>query len=292
MPLIVLTADRPPELRGIGAGQTIDQLKLYGSAVRWFCEVGTHDADDAGLLHFRSVACRAFAAAARRPAPGPGAPQRRLARAAGARAARRATSRRPRRWRSRAAARPAADRRAARRRRRRPTELRRGARRAARGRTARGLIVAGRQPDPALRPAIAALAAASGYPILAEPTSQLRLGAPRPRRWSSAPTTRSPARARRRSSPELVLRFGDMPTSQAAAPVARGLDGCPSWSSIRCTAGTSRPRTPDAIVRADPAALARGLASGWTPARPTRPGSAAWLRRPTRARRRGDRAPS
>ena len=65
MPLIVLTADRPPELRGIGAGQTIDQLKLYGSAVRWFCEVGTHDADDAGLLHFRSVACRAFARGAR-----------------------------------------------------------------------------------------------------------------------------------------------------------------------------------------------------------------------------------
>ena len=43
VPLIALTADRPPELRGIGAGQTIDQLKLYGSSVRWFCEVGTHD---------------------------------------------------------------------------------------------------------------------------------------------------------------------------------------------------------------------------------------------------------
>ena len=59
----MLTADRPPELRGIGAGQAIDQLKLYGSSVRWFCEVGTHDADDDGLLHFRSIACRAFATA-------------------------------------------------------------------------------------------------------------------------------------------------------------------------------------------------------------------------------------
>src|SRR5665811_1349118 len=69
--LLVLTADRPPELRGIGAGQTIDQLKLYGSSVRWFCEMGTHEADDDGLLHFRSTACRAFAAARGDLRPGP-----------------------------------------------------------------------------------------------------------------------------------------------------------------------------------------------------------------------------
>src|SRR4051795_1701984 len=35
VPLIVLTADRPPELRDVGAGQTIDQVKLYGSAAKW-----------------------------------------------------------------------------------------------------------------------------------------------------------------------------------------------------------------------------------------------------------------
>jgi len=63
LPLVVLSADRPPELRGIGAGQTIDQIKVFGASVRWFCEVGTHAADDGGLLHYRSVACRALAAA-------------------------------------------------------------------------------------------------------------------------------------------------------------------------------------------------------------------------------------
>ena len=70
-PLICLTADRPPELRDIGAGQTIDQIKMYGDSVRWFCEVGTHDADDTGLLHMRNLGCRAFAVAAGDPRPGP-----------------------------------------------------------------------------------------------------------------------------------------------------------------------------------------------------------------------------
>lgn len=70
-PLICLTADRPPELRDIGAGQTIDQIKMYGDSVRWFCEVGTHDADDAGLLYMRNLGCRAFAVASGDPRPGP-----------------------------------------------------------------------------------------------------------------------------------------------------------------------------------------------------------------------------
>ena len=42
VPLLVLTADRPPELRDFGAGQTIDQVKLYGSAAKWFLEVDAH----------------------------------------------------------------------------------------------------------------------------------------------------------------------------------------------------------------------------------------------------------
>src|SRR5206468_6977222 len=64
VPLIVLTADRPPELRDVGAGQTIDQVKLYGGAVKWFFEVGAgHEATPPRLRWMRTLACRAFATA-------------------------------------------------------------------------------------------------------------------------------------------------------------------------------------------------------------------------------------
>jgi 2-succinyl-5-enolpyruvyl-6-hydroxy-3-cyclohexene-1-carboxylate synthase len=63
VPLIVLTADRPAELRDVGAGQTIDQLKLYGDAVKWFFEVGVHDATPERLRWIRALACRAYATA-------------------------------------------------------------------------------------------------------------------------------------------------------------------------------------------------------------------------------------
>lgn len=40
VPIVVVTADRPPELRGVGAPQTIDQVKLFGGAVRRFEDPG------------------------------------------------------------------------------------------------------------------------------------------------------------------------------------------------------------------------------------------------------------
>jgi 2-succinyl-5-enolpyruvyl-6-hydroxy-3-cyclohexene-1-carboxylate synthase len=63
LPLIVLSADRPPELRDVGAGQAIDQLKLYGSAVRWFQELDTTLATPERLRWIRQLTCRAAATA-------------------------------------------------------------------------------------------------------------------------------------------------------------------------------------------------------------------------------------
>jgi 2-succinyl-5-enolpyruvyl-6-hydroxy-3-cyclohexene-1-carboxylate synthase len=59
VPLLVLTADRPPELREVGAGQVIDQLRLFGHATKWFFDVGTHAAGAERVRWMRSLACRA-----------------------------------------------------------------------------------------------------------------------------------------------------------------------------------------------------------------------------------------
>ncbi len=255
VPLIVLTADRPPELRGIGAGQTIDQLKLYGDAVRWFCDVGTHEADDDGLLHFRAVACRAYATALGDPRPGPvhlNIP-----------------------WREPLAPTPmegqvtAAD----------PLALEgRGgapltAVTASQARAdealldgiaeriesaPRGLILAGRQSDPMLAEPVAALAAAAGYPILAEPTSQLRRG---PHDRSLVVSTYDfVARDRPPElEPGLIVRVGDMPTSK---PLRQWLAAIEDLEQIVIDpVGEWREptRRADTILRADPTATARSL---------------------------------
>jgi 2-succinyl-5-enolpyruvyl-6-hydroxy-3-cyclohexene-1-carboxylate synthase len=63
VPLILLTADRPAELRDNGAGQAIDQLKMFGSAAKWFVEVELGGAGAERLPWIRTLACRAYATA-------------------------------------------------------------------------------------------------------------------------------------------------------------------------------------------------------------------------------------
>ena len=58
VPMLVLTADRPPELHGVGAPQTIEQTNLYGTTPRWYHDPGV--ADDAQRTTWRSVASRAW----------------------------------------------------------------------------------------------------------------------------------------------------------------------------------------------------------------------------------------
>jgi 2-succinyl-5-enolpyruvyl-6-hydroxy-3-cyclohexene-1-carboxylate synthase len=61
VPMLVLTADRPPELQGIGAPQTIDQIELYGNTVRMFVNA---DVPDAALAHgWRDLAAGVWRAA-------------------------------------------------------------------------------------------------------------------------------------------------------------------------------------------------------------------------------------
>src|SRR6476469_9304030 len=55
IPLIVLTADRPPELRDCHSGQTIDQLKLYGNYPNWQTELAVPSLDIKLLRYLRQT---------------------------------------------------------------------------------------------------------------------------------------------------------------------------------------------------------------------------------------------
>lgn len=271
VPLLVLTADRPPELRDVGAGQVIDQLKLYGSSVRWFCEVGTHEADDAGLLHYRATACRAFVAARGEPRPGPvhlnlafreplapievpGAVRATDRLALEGRGERPLTAvtpfdAEPSRFVLEEVAKHISE-------------------------SLCGVIVAGRQLDPELREPLADLARVAGMPILAEPTSQLRCG---PHDRSHVVTTYDLLLRDERFAdlvePDLILRFGELPTSKPLrAWLARsGADQI----VVDPLAGWHEPsRQAAALVRADPTEVAAGWAARLGEERP-RP--AAWL---------------
>jgi 2-succinyl-5-enolpyruvyl-6-hydroxy-3-cyclohexene-1-carboxylate synthase len=278
LPLLVLTADRPPELRGIGAGQTIDQLKLYGASVRWFCEVGTHEADDDGLLHHRSTACRAFAAARGEPRPGPVhlnfALREPLAPIAveGAVTATDPLALEGRRQRPLTAVTPID---------REPSEFLLEEVAGHIAEASVGVIVAGRQLDPELREPLAHLARIAGFPILAEPTSQLRCGPhDRSRVVTAYDLLLRDGEFRSSASPELALRFGEMPTSKSLR----------SWLAesgadqivVDPIGGWNEPtRRAAALLRSDPTELAAGWAARLGEERPP---PAMWLQAERAAR--------
>ena len=199
-PLIICTADRPPELRDTGAGQTVDQIGLYGGAVRWFCEVGVpEDRPDVGTS-WRSVAARAVAEshgppagpvhlnlAFREPLVPTGAP---LVDAPGR------PDGRPWTTVTRATRMPE------------PATVARVA--GAVREQPHGLVVAG-WGSGASPAAVERFAAAAGWPVLADPISGLRAG---PYAISTYEALlRSPGFAERHR-PDLVVRLGAAPTSK------------------------------------------------------------------------------
>jgi 2-succinyl-5-enolpyruvyl-6-hydroxy-3-cyclohexene-1-carboxylate synthase len=201
VPLLLLSADRPPELRESGAGQTIDQLKLFGGAAKWFFEVGSHEATPQRLRWMRTLACRAYWRTLddrpgvvhlnfplREPLVYEGQlPDDEQGRPDG---------------RALVTCSPA--------RRLAPDDMRSLAGPVSAAR--RGVLVAGRhERDTPLGQAAAAFCAAAGWPLLADPLSGARRGAAAVAHYDALLRDAAFAAA---VKPDLVLRVGDLPTSK------------------------------------------------------------------------------
>ncbi len=213
VPLVVLTADRPAELRDWGAGQTIDQPRMFGSHVRWFAEMPTPGDGVPGLdRHARAMAQRVWFEAASGPGPvhlnfpfrEPLAPE------SGTREAMAETARNE------------GDRTRAAISRVRPVHSATPEDRAwlwERVRACRrGVVMCGPCDRPDLADAVVSFAAAAGWPVLADATSQLRCG---PHTDSAAIITRADSILRVTEcfegfAPDLILRIGQTPVSKVA----------------------------------------------------------------------------
>jgi 2-succinyl-5-enolpyruvyl-6-hydroxy-3-cyclohexene-1-carboxylate synthase len=210
IPLIVLTADRPPEMREVGAGQAIDQIKLYGSYPKLFVEVGNHEPGRATAIHYRQLGCRAYATAG---AGRPGAvhlnfPLREPL------APRTEGGLEPADWEGREGGRPWTA----------AVQAERGARAAAIGSVARGLIVCGGGAGSLAIDALH-LGRRLRWPVLAEPTSGVRWGSDSENTTSVIAHYDLLLRSERFAAerPDLVIRVGAMPTSKS---LRAWLEGC------------------------------------------------------------------
>jgi 2-succinyl-5-enolpyruvyl-6-hydroxy-3-cyclohexene-1-carboxylate synthase len=214
VPLLVLTADRPPELRDVGAAQTVDQARLYGVHAKWFVDVALPEATPEMLRYVRTLACRATALASAAPA-GPvhlNFPFREPLVPAAMDAPANLSTSDALAWHGRADgapwvavddAPPAANHGSIE---RIATVLRDAA---------RPMIVCGPQPDVALAAPLARLASALDAPLLADPLSQLRWGA----HDHCAIIDRYDATLRDEATaaslaPDVIVRLGAIPTSK------------------------------------------------------------------------------
>ncbi len=282
VPLIILTADRPPELREWGANQTIYQAGLYGPHAKWSVDVPPPEQTPDLLRYVRALACRAYATALAQPAgpvhlnipfreplvptPVPGDIPEGLAAAAGEA------------WGGRADGRPfaqasagelapdqgALERLAA--------ELRR---------QERGVIVCGPQSTAAFPAQVARLAACLGYPILADPLSQVRAGGhDRTLVISTYDTLLKDPDLAARLAPDVVLRCGDTPASKALTLFLEGATSARHILVQRAGWSDSSHQASD-VVHGEPSLVCRGLAQCLgdkaTPSSPRSSWTAAWL---------------
>ncbi|MGE5184171.1 MAG: 2-succinyl-5-enolpyruvyl-6-hydroxy-3-cyclohexene-1-carboxylic-acid synthase [Acidobacteriota bacterium] len=252
VPLVAITADRPPELHDCGANQTIDQVKMYGAFVRATRDLG---APVGSALALRAVRRKVLEAVglARGPHAGPvhlEVPLRKpLEPAAPATDDERALAREVAELRASTAIAP-------------PPRLHAddGALAelaAAIAAEPRGVVIAGALPVGFPRDGVLALCARAGYPLLAEAASQLRFG-PRPAQVAAIDhfdlVLASPALAGA-PAPRLVIQLGAEPV--AAAWTGTRLPGAQRW--VLAARGWHDPEgTARGVIVGDPAdALAR-----------------------------------
>ncbi len=276
VPLLVLTADRPPELRDCGAPQAIDQLKLYGDHVKWYAEMALPEEDETTMRYVRTVACRSYATAQAAPA-GPVHLNFPFREPLLPEVASRSTT---------VAARGDG----------RPYTTVSHGRRAPEpgvvasladelGSVERGLVVCGPQDDPELPDRLAILAAHLGYPILADPLSGMRVGTHSKELAvvSYDAFLRDPTWVAEHA-PEVVLRFGAMPTSK---PLTQYLARFPSCRHVVVDGGNPwRDATMLAsdTVYADPALSCDALTTTLdAPRRERTPWTREWLETGARA---------
>lgn len=253
VPLILLTADRPPRLRGTGANQTIDQLNLYGTNAKLFRDLPL--APDAGPAEIEQHVDDAWRATLTAPA-GPAhlnVPLDEPLVPAGA-IATRSSGTTPPAWSFEPIAPSESD-------------------LAALGDLSaepQGTIIAGPLTDGSLQKTLPSLARAVGWPIIADPASGLRAGDHDTSHVIGHGDALAQAGWFDRSPPRAVIRFGPVPVSKAINTWLASHPKIP-YGIVDTTGWPDPGNTAQTVVTADPATTATRLAaileqpvdSGW-----------------------------